>query len=84
MDISKLVATSLALTIKQDVNCGCCVRSLLEKNGFDVHKCGEGYLFHITDNLSGVIDDYDHFDERRKLLKSLFRSDLFQKYERYG
>ena len=58
--------------------------SLLQKHGFDVQKFGEGYLFHITDNLSDVIDDYDHFNERRNLLKSLFRSDLFQKYERYG
>jgi hypothetical protein len=57
---------------------------LLQKHGFDVQKFGEGYLFHITDNLSDVIDDYEHFNERRKLLKSLFRPDLFQKYERYG
>jgi hypothetical protein len=57
---------------------------LLQQHGFDVQKLGEGYLFHITDNLSDVINDYDHFNERRKLLKSLFRPDLFQKYERYG
>lgn len=57
---------------------------LLQKHGFDVQKLGEGYLFHITDNLSDVINDYDHFNERRKLLKSLFRPDLFQKYERYS
>jgi hypothetical protein len=57
---------------------------LLQKHGFDVQKFGEGYLFHITDNLSDVIDDYERFNERRKLLKSLFRPDLFQKYERYG
>jgi hypothetical protein len=57
---------------------------LLQQHGFDVQKFGEGYLFHITDKLSDVINDYDHFNERRKLLKSLFRPDLFQKYERYG
>jgi len=58
--------------------------SLLKKHGFDVQKLGEGYVFHITENLSDVIDSYVSFDERRKLLKSLFRPDLFQKYERYG
>lgn len=58
--------------------------SLLQKNGFDVEELGEGYLFHVTDKLSDVIDNYAHFDERRKHLKSLFRPDLFQKYERYG
>jgi hypothetical protein len=57
---------------------------LLQKNGFDVQKLGEGYVFHITDKLSDVIDNYDQFNERRKLLKSLFRPDLFQKYERFG
>ncbi|MBY0273449.1 MAG: hypothetical protein K2X02_08630 [Alphaproteobacteria bacterium] len=57
---------------------------LLQKHGFDVQKLGEGYVFHITENLSDVIKKYDEFDERRKLLKSLFRPDLFQKYERYG
>jgi hypothetical protein len=58
--------------------------SLLEKNGFKVQKLGDGYVFQLTDNLSDVIDNYDHFDERRKVLKSLFRPDLFQKYEPYG
>lgn len=58
--------------------------ALLQKHGFNVQQFGEGYLFHITDKLSDVIDDYEHFNERRKELKSLFRSDLFQKYERYG
>lgn len=58
--------------------------ALLQKHGFDVQQFGEGYLFHITDKLSDVIDDYEHFNERRKELKSLFRPDLFQKYERYG
>lgn len=57
---------------------------LLQKHGFEVQKLGEGYLFHITDNLADVINDYDYFNERRKLLKSLFRPDLFQKYERYS
>lgn len=58
--------------------------SLLKRRGFEVQKFGEGYVFHITENLSDVIDNYDYFDEKRKLLKSLFRPDLFQKYERYG
>jgi hypothetical protein len=57
---------------------------LLEKNGFKVQKLGDGYVFQLTDNLSDVIDNYDHFDERRKVMKSLFRPDLFQKYEPYG
>ncbi|MBY0272610.1 MAG: hypothetical protein K2X02_04250 [Alphaproteobacteria bacterium] len=57
---------------------------LLQNHGFDVQKLGEGCVFHITENLSDVIERYDEFDERRKLLKSLFRPDLFQKYERYG
>ncbi|MBA3814656.1 MAG: hypothetical protein H0X26_09310 [Alphaproteobacteria bacterium] len=56
---------------------------LLQKHGFDVQKFGEGYVFHITDKLSDVIDNYEHFDERRKLLKSLFRPTLFQKYAKY-
>jgi hypothetical protein len=56
---------------------------LLQQHDFDVQKFGEGYLFHITDKLSDVIDNYDYFDERRKLLKSLFRPTLFQKYAKY-
>lgn len=57
---------------------------LLQKHGFEVEPLGEGYTFHITDKLSDVIDNYEYFDERRKLLKSLFRPELFQKYEPFA
>lgn len=30
------------------------------------------------------MNDYDSFHARRKELKKLFRSDLFQKYDRYN
>ncbi len=57
---------------------------LLQKNGFNIQKLGDGYVFNVTENLSDVINNYDEFDERRKALKSLFRPELFQKYEPYG
>ncbi len=57
---------------------------LLQKNGFNIQKLGDGYVFNVTANLSDVIDNYDEFDERRKVLKSLFHPELFQKYEPYG
>ncbi len=57
---------------------------LLQKNGFNIQKLGDGYVFNVTANLSDVINSYDEFNERRKVLKSLFRPELFQKYEPYG
>lgn len=57
--------------------------SLLKKNGFQVKPLGEGYVFNLTENLSDVIDDYEHFNERRILLKSLFRPGLFQNYAKF-
>ena len=57
--------------------------SLLKKHGFSVEPLGEGYVFNLTDQLSDVITNYEYFNERRALLKSLFRPDLFQNYAKY-
>lgn len=54
---------------------------LLKKHGFEIEPLGDGYVFNITPQLSDVITDYEMFDKRRTLLKSLFRPGLFQKYE---
>jgi len=56
---------------------------LIKKHGFAIEPLGDGYVFHITDQLSDVITKYPYFDERRKLLKSLFRPGLFQNYAKY-
>jgi hypothetical protein len=58
--------------------------SLIKKLGFSIEPLGEGYVFHLTDQLSDVITDYDYFNDRRQLLKSLFRPELFQNYARYA
>jgi hypothetical protein len=57
---------------------------LIKKLGFSIEPLGEGYVFHLTDQLSDVITDYDYFNDRRQLLKSLFRPELFQNYARYA
>jgi hypothetical protein len=56
---------------------------LLKKQGFTVNPLGEGYVFNLTDQLSDVITNYPYFNERRQLLKSLFRPGLFQNYAKY-
>lgn len=56
---------------------------LLKKHGFSVEPLGEGYVFNLTNQLSDVITNYEYFNERRILLKSLFRPDLFQNYAKY-
>lgn len=53
---------------------------LLKKNGFEIKPLGEGYVFNVTPQLSDVINNYEEFDARRTLLKTLFRPGLFQKY----
>jgi hypothetical protein len=57
---------------------------LIKEHGFSIEPLGEGYVFHLTDQLSDVITDYDHFNDRRQLLKSLFRPGLFQNYAKYA
>ena len=57
--------------------------SLLQHHGFQVSPLGEGYVFNVTDQLEDVITQYDHFNTRRQVLKSLFRPGLFQNYARY-
>lgn len=56
---------------------------LMKEHGFKIEPLGEGYVFNLTDNLSDVIDNYEHFNERRMLLKSLFRPGLFQNYAKF-
>lgn len=56
---------------------------LLKEHGLKIEPLGNGYVFKLTDHLSDVIDDYPAFNERRKLLKSLFRPGLFQNYAKY-
>lgn len=58
--------------------------NLLKKHGFEIQPLGEGYVFNITPQISDVITDYETFDNRRTLLKSLFRPDLFRKYSPYA
>ena len=56
---------------------------LIKKHGFFIESLGNGHVLNVTDKLSDVITNYDEFNERRKLLKSLFRPTLFQNYARY-
>ena len=56
---------------------------LIKQHGFNIEPLGEGYVFNLTDQLSDVITNYDYFNERRTLLKSLFRPSLFQNYAKY-
>ncbi|MGN6671302.1 MAG: hypothetical protein ACTHJ4_07180 [Candidatus Nucleicultricaceae bacterium] len=56
---------------------------LLKEHGLKIEPLGNGYVFNLTDHLSDVIDDYESFNERRKLIKSLFRPGLFQNYAKY-
>lgn len=49
----------------------------IKSAGFPVDE-GDGVtIVRVTDKLSDVVDDFDHFSRRRAELKALFRPDLF-------
>ena len=53
--------------------------ALLRKNGFEVEPFENGYIFKVSPDITDVKTDYEAFDKRRQLLRSLFRQEVFQK-----
>jgi len=52
---------------------------LLRENGFEVEPFESGYIFKVSPDITDVKTDYEAFDKRRQLLRSLFREGVFQK-----
>jgi hypothetical protein len=50
----------------------------LKKEGFTLKKQGQGYFLTLTDDISTLLKDYDGFEERRLIAKSLFPTGVFQ------
>lgn len=49
----------------------------IQAAGFCVEVQEGVTIVRVTENLSDVVDDFDHFSQRRAELKTLFRPDLF-------
>lgn len=48
-----------------------------------IQPLDQGHIFHLTENIEDIINNYEFFDQRRQHIKRMFRPGLFQNYARY-